>query len=113
MAITFDKYNQVVGTITRSDLTPDGLAQTMLEKGKRHEQHVSASDGCAKSTVSPQAQYFVFHFFFGRSDQVWWTRDAYKVTVYCKLTAILPIVTQYGPDNHVSNQTDFQLAQHR
>ncbi|KAL3915528.1 MAG: hypothetical protein SGILL_005609 [Bacillariaceae sp.] len=36
-----NKYNQVVGTITRSDLTPDGLAQTMLEKGKRHEAHVS------------------------------------------------------------------------
>ncbi|KAL3915514.1 MAG: hypothetical protein SGARI_008167 [Bacillariaceae sp.] len=37
-----NKYNQVVGTITRSDLTPDGLAQTMLEKGKRHEQIVSS-----------------------------------------------------------------------
>jgi chloride channel 7 len=31
-----NKYNQVVGTITRSDLTADALAQTMLEKGKRH-----------------------------------------------------------------------------
>lgn len=32
-----NKYNQVVGTITRSDLTADSLAQTMLQKGKKHE----------------------------------------------------------------------------
>lgn len=31
-----NKYNQVVGTITRSDLTPDALAETMLNKGKKH-----------------------------------------------------------------------------
>ena len=32
-----NKYNQVVGTITRSDLTADALAETMLQKGKKHE----------------------------------------------------------------------------
>lgn len=32
-----NKYNQVVGTITRSDLTADSLAETMLDKGKKHE----------------------------------------------------------------------------
>jgi len=32
-----NKYNQVVGTITRSDLTPQALAETMLQKGKKHE----------------------------------------------------------------------------
>ncbi|MGK3762214.1 MAG: putative transcriptional regulator [Bacillariaceae sp.] len=32
-----NKYNQVVGTITRSDLTADSLAETMLQKGKKHE----------------------------------------------------------------------------
>lgn len=30
-----NKYNQVVGTITRSDLTPDALAETMLMRGKK------------------------------------------------------------------------------
>ncbi len=32
-----NKYNQVVGTITRSDLTADALAETMLQKGKKHK----------------------------------------------------------------------------
>jgi len=32
-----NKYNQVVGTITRSDLTEEALAETMLQKGKKHE----------------------------------------------------------------------------
>ena len=31
-----NRKNQVVGTITRSDLSPDGLARTLLEKGKKH-----------------------------------------------------------------------------
>lgn len=31
-----NKYNQVVGTITRSDLTADALAEAMLQKGKKH-----------------------------------------------------------------------------
>jgi chloride channel 7 len=31
-----NRYNQIVGTITRSDLTPEALAESMLSKGKRH-----------------------------------------------------------------------------
>ena len=31
-----NKYNQVVGTITRSDLTHRALAETLLKKGKKH-----------------------------------------------------------------------------
>lgn len=31
-----NKHNQIVGTITRADLTPEGLATTMLLKGKKH-----------------------------------------------------------------------------
>lgn len=30
-----NKHNQVVGTITRSDLTPDALAETMLKFGNK------------------------------------------------------------------------------
>mmetsp|Transcript_40425 Transcript_40425/g.43872 ORF Transcript_40425/g.43872 Transcript_40425/m.43872 type:complete len:804 (-) Transcript_40425:190-2601(-) len=32
-----NKYNQVVGTITRSDLTADSLAETMMQRGEKHE----------------------------------------------------------------------------
>lgn len=30
-----NRHNQVVGTITRTDLTPEALADTMLHKGKK------------------------------------------------------------------------------
>lgn len=29
-------HNQVVGSITRADLSPEGLARTLLTKGKKH-----------------------------------------------------------------------------
>lgn len=46
-----NKYNQVVGTITRSDLTADSLAQTMLQKGKKHEVRYFVDQHCKTTTV--------------------------------------------------------------
>lgn len=46
-----NKYNQVVGTITRSDLTADSLAQTMLQKGKKHEVRYFVDQYCKTTTV--------------------------------------------------------------
>jgi CBS-domain-containing membrane protein len=32
-----NRHNQVVGTITRADLTPDALADKLLKKGKKYD----------------------------------------------------------------------------